>query len=115
MATGPKKDNRGGARPGSGPKPQTLSAKQLKEMREAADKYAKKAGKSLFEVCLEWIYDPELAIDRRQAAWKMFCDKMLIAVAEGGEADKAAGPALYLPEQRPVLEAVPDRKTGTDG
>ena len=48
----------------------------------------------------------------------MYCDKMLIAVAEGGEADKTLGPAIYLPEQKPTLAAVTDikkAKTGSEG
>ena len=101
-----KKDNRGGARPNSGPKAQTVSVAQLKAMREAAENKAKLENKSLFDVCLEWIYDEDIAIDRRQAAWKMYCDKMLIQVSEGGEADKVAGPAVYLPKMRPKLESV---------
>ena len=105
-----KKDNRGGARPNSGPKAQTLSATQLKEMREAAAAKAKKEGKTLFDVCLDWVYDKDLKIDRRQAAWKMYCDKMLIQASEGGEADKTLGPSIYLPEQKPTLAAVTDIK-----
>ena len=101
-----KKDNRGGARPNSGPKPATLSQAQLKEMKEAAAAKAKEEGKSLFDICLEWIYDTEMKIDRRQAAWKMYCDKMLISVSEGSESDKILAPQVYLPEHRPQLEVV---------
>ena len=102
-----KKDNRGGARPNSGPKPQTVSVAQLREMRAAAESKAKLEKRSLFDVCLEWIYDTNIPIDRRQAAWKMYCDKMLIQVSEGGEADKEIlEPAFYLPKQRPKLESV---------
>lgn len=105
-----KKDNRGGARPNSGPKPATVSQSQLKEMREAAQKKADETGKTMFEVCLGWIYDEELKIDRRQAAWKMYADKMLIQVTEGSEGDKLEGPAMYLPEKRPALEVVKGAK-----
>ena len=105
-----KKENRGGARPGSGPKAQTVSVSQLKEMREAAAEFAKEHGKTLFQVCLDWIGDESLKIDRRQAAWKMYTDKMLIQVSEGGEADKTLGPSIYLPEQKPTLAAVTDIK-----
>lgn len=103
-----RKDNRGGKREGAGRKPVALSVTQLKEMRESAAKKAKETGKSLFDICLEWVYDEDMKIDRRQAAWKMYCDKMLIAVSEGGEADIALGPQTYLPEQRPALEVVKD-------
>ena len=105
-----KKENRGGARPNSGPKAQTVSATQLKAMQEAADAKAKEEGKTLFDVCLDWVYDKDLKIDRRQAAWKMYCDKMLIQASEGGEADKTLGPSIYLPEQKPTLAAVTDIK-----
>ncbi len=103
-----KKENRGGARPNSGPKPQTVSASQLKEMREAAAEFAKEHGKTLFQVCLDWIGDESLKIDRRQAAWKMYTDKMLIQASEGGEADTSLGPSIYLPEQKPTFSAVVD-------
>ena len=46
MSKKTKKDNRGGARPGSGPKAQTVSATQLKEMRDAAEKAAQEHGKT---------------------------------------------------------------------
>ena len=109
------KENRGGARPNSGPKPQTVSATQLKEMRDEAEKAAKEHGKTLFQVCLDWIFDKDLKIDRRQAAWKMYTDKMLIQASEGGEADKTLGPSIYLPEQKPTLAAVTDiKKTKKD-
>lgn len=111
MSTGPKKENRGGARPGAGRKPLSLSAQQIKDMREAAEKRAKKEGKTLFEVLLDWIYDAELGIKDRQNAMKLYMDKMLIAVSEGGEADKELGPAVYLPGQRPQLEAVKAEET----
>ena len=104
------KENRGGARPNSGPKAQTVSATQLKEMRDEAEKAAKEHGKTLFQVCLDWIFDEDLKIDRRQAAWKMYTDKMLIQASEGGEADKTLGPSIYLPEQKPTLAAVTDIK-----
>ncbi len=105
-----KKENRGGARQGSGPKAQTVSAAQLKEMRAAAEKKAKDEGKSLFDVCLDWIYDKDIKIDRQQAAWKMYMDKFLIQASEGGDADKTLGPSIYLPKQKPTLAAVTDIK-----
>ena len=106
MTTKRKKENRGGARPNSGPRPQTVSTTQLKEMRDAADTKAKAEGRSLFDVCLDWIYDPDIKIDRQQAAWKMYTDKMLIQISEGGDADKFAGPAVFLPKKHPRLELV---------
>lgn len=113
MTTKQKKDNRGGARPNSGPKPQTVSTTQLQEMRDAATAKAEAEGRSLYDVCLDWIYDPEIKIDRQQAAWKLYTDKLLIKITEGGEADKFPGPAVFLPEKHPRLELV-DASTGTD-
>lgn len=106
MQKGQKVERRGGARANSGPKRQTVSQSQLKAMREAAAKYAKKHGKDFWDVCLDWVYDEELTASQRQCAWKMYADKMVVHVAEGGLADKEAGPAVYLPEQRPQLEVV---------
>jgi hypothetical protein len=80
-------------------------------MREAAEKRAQQTGKTLFEVVLDWIYDETQPIKDRQTAMKLYLDKMLIAVSEGGEADKDAGPAVYLPTQRPQLEAVKVEQT----
>lgn len=80
-------------------------------MREAAETRAKKEGKTLFEVVLDWIYDPAQSIKDRQTAMKLYLDKMLIAVSEGGEADKEGGPAVYLPAQRPQLEAVKNEES----
>lgn len=110
MGTPKKKDNRGGARPNSGPKSATVSQSQLKEMREAAATRAEQEGKSLFDVCLDWIYNDALPIDRRMAAWKMYCDKHLIQIHEGGEADKTVGPAFYLPKKRPLAPVTDIKK-----
>lgn len=114
MTTKKKKDNRGGARPNSGPKPQTVSTTQLQEMRDAATAKAEATGKSLFDVCLDWIYDPDIKIDRQQAAWKLYTDKMLIKISEGGEADQVLGPAVFLPERHPRLELVDDSVSPSD-
>ncbi len=106
-----KPDNRGGARAGSGPKPQTVSASQLKEAREAVAKVAEKHGKGFYEVCAEWVYDKDIKIDRQQAAWKMLADKIHIQASEGGEADKIVGPAVFLPEKHPRLELIDGGRT----
>jgi hypothetical protein len=113
MQKGQKVEHRGGKRDGSGRKNLTVSASQLKEMREAAEKFGKEHGKSFWAVCLEWVFDQEVALNHRQAAWKMYADKMVVHVAEGGEADKSAGPAVYLPGQRPTLELVKSADSGT--
>ncbi len=109
-----KNDNWGGARENSGPKTQSVSVKQLQDMRDAAEKKAKQEGRSLFDVCLDWIFDKEIPIARQQAAWKMYTDKMLIQVSEGGEADKIVGPAIFLPEEHPRLEVIDGGKGDED-
>ncbi len=105
-----KKENRGGARPNSGPKRQTLSVRQIREMRKAAEKRAKQEGKTLYDILLDFSYDTDLSVKDRQASTKLYLDKMHISVSEGGETDKALGPSIYLPEQKPTLAAVTDIK-----
>ena len=102
------KENRGGARPNSGPKRQTLSVRQIREMRKAAEKRAKQEGKTLYDILLDFSYDNDLSVKDRQASIKLYLDKMHISVSEGGETDKALGPSIYLPEQKPILAAVID-------
>ena len=109
MGTGPKKENRGGRRPGAGrPKGsrETLSVRQLKEFEQAAKKKAKETGKSLQDIVLSIAYDEKAAKRDQLAAAKLFWDKSIIPASEGGEADVANGPAVYLPEHRPQLEAI---------
>ena len=103
-----KKENRGGARPNSGPKRQTLSVRQIREMRKAAEKRAKQEGKTLYDILLDFSYDADLSVKDRQASIKLYLDKMHISVSEGGETDQALGPSIYLPEQKPTLAAVTD-------
>jgi len=99
MTTGPKKvENRGGYRPGAGRKPEmTLSAMQIREMHKAAKKKAKEEGKTVDEVLLEHVY----CDNRREsiAAIKIWKEYTTPKIHEGGETDKTAGPAIYLPEQ----------------
>jgi len=103
-----KADNRGGKREGAGRKPgrETLSVRQLREFEQAAKKMAAEYGKSLQDIVLGIAYDPDAPRKDVLAAAKLFWDKSVIAASEGGEADKNAGPAVYLPGQRPHLEAI---------
>ena len=105
-----KKENRGGARPNSGPGRQTLSVRQIREMRKTAAKRAKQEGKTLYDILLDFSYDADLSVKDRQASIKLYLDKMHISVSEGGEADKVVGPSIYLPDQKPTLAAVTDIK-----
>ena len=103
-----KKDNRGGKREGAGRKPgrEALSVRQLKEFERAATAMAKKHGKTLQEVVLGIAYDDASSGKDKLAAAKLYWDKSIITASEGGEADKAAGPAVFLPKQHPRLELV---------
>lgn len=96
-----RKENRGGARPNSGPKKEALSARQVRMMLNTAQQYAKKHKKTLDMVLVGFAYDEELSAKDRMAAIKLFKDKTMAPISEGGEADKQLGPAIYLPEQSP--------------
>jgi hypothetical protein len=115
MASGPKKvENRGGAREGAGRKPETLSAKQVSLMLEHAKDYAKKFGKTVDEVLLDFIYKEESKDADRLAAIKLFKTYTIAKLQEGGETDQQLGPAFFLPEQRPdpaKLHVLPGGKT----
>jgi len=101
-----KVEHRGGKRAGAGRKPETLSQTQVAEFERAAKAMAKEHGKSLQDIVLAFAYDDEIPTKDRLAASKLYWDKSVINVSEGGEADKKAGPAVYLPKQRPVLKSV---------
>ena len=98
----------GGKREGSGRKPDTLSARQLIEFEKAAKAFAKDNGKTLHDIVLSIAYAEETPVRDRLAATKLFWDKSVILASEGGEGDKVAGPAVFLPEKHPRLELVKD-------
>lgn len=102
MSTGPKKiENRGGARPGAGRKPETLSAKQVQLMLDKAKEYAEKHGKTVDEILLDFIYGSEIKDADKLAAIKLFKTYTIAKLQEGGETDLVLGPGIFLPEQRP--------------
>lgn len=105
MSTGPKKDNRGGARAGAGRKPETLSARQVQAMLDKAKERAKKEKKEIDDILLDLIYGDNPPKDTL-AAIKLWKEYTIAKLSEGGETDKALGPAVYLPEQRPKLQVV---------
>jgi len=105
MANPRKIEHRGGARPGSGRKKETLTAVQVREMLSAAKKYAKKYGKSIDEILLDFIYAEGNARDRL-AAIKLWKEYTVAKLQEGGETDTTVTPELYLPEKRPDLKVV---------
>lgn len=135
MAVAPKKkDGRGGARPNSGPKKQTLSVRQVREMQKRAKEYASKYGVTLDEILLDFCYgvervpmpaannpkksemmptDKPIPVKDRMAAVKLYKEYASIKPGEGGEADKKVGPNIYLPEHRPVDNVTPINKDDT--
>jgi hypothetical protein len=101
----------GGARPGAGRKPETLSVRQVQAMLEAAEKRAVEAGKSIDELLLDVIYAKTTSTKDFLAAVKLFKDKTMAQITEGGDADCQLGPALFLPEKHPRLKAVDSAKS----
>lgn len=81
--------------------------RQVKELLQTAKKFAKRTGKTVDDILLEFIYgetiDGEpMKIGQRDrlAAMKLFKDHTSIKPGEGGEADKQLGPTIYLPEHK---------------
>ncbi len=105
-----KKENRGGARPNSGPKPFSLSASQVKALLRTVKKFAKQYGKSIDDVLVEMVYAEKITDNNRLAAIKLVKDLSAPKISEGGEADRTLGPSIYLPEQKPTLATVTDIK-----
>ena len=104
-----KQENRGGARPGSGPKPFSLSASQVNELLRTVKKFTKEHGKSIDDVLVSMVYDENITDNNRLAAIKLVKDLSAPKISEGGSADRQLGPAVFLPEKHPRLEVV-----GTD-
>lgn len=103
MTSGPHKvENRGGARPNSGPKRQTLSVRQVQEMLDRAEARAEKeGGKTLDDILLDIAYSDSEKTPERLAAIKIYKANSMVKPNEGGEADQQLGPGIFLPDQRP--------------
>ena len=107
-----KKENRGGKRAGAGRKPgyspgrEALSVRQAKEFEATARKLAKEFGMTMQEVIGRQVYDAEASRKDIQTAVNLFWKYSVIGASEGGEADQALGPSVFLPEQHPRLELV---------
>lgn len=96
----------GGNREGAGRPTETLSQNQIRVMMETAEKYAEETGKTIDDVLCLIIYSKESVIRDRLAAIKLFKDKTMATISEGGDADRELGPAIYLPEERPSVDNV---------
>ncbi len=91
----------GGARVGAGRKSAPLSQSQVRKLLRRVQKDAKKRGKHYHEVLIEIIHGPEERSADKISAIKHLDDLLIPRIQEGGEADKALGPVLFLPEHRP--------------
>jgi hypothetical protein len=100
MGTGPK-GQWGGARPGSGQKPTTLSAESIQKLLKTARKWARKEKKDLDDVLFRIIYDEETPPQTRVLGIDLVKEYTMAKLEEGGENDRALAPAVYLPEERP--------------
>ena len=106
MTAKSKNPNWGGARPGSGPKKETLSIRQVREILESVKKRAKQEGKTVTDIFLDIVYDEASATRDRMAAGKLLWEFTIARLTEGGETDQALGPAVYLPEHRGKLKVL---------
>ncbi len=115
MAKKAKSSNWGGARPGSGPKAETLSVSQVRAMLKKAETYAKEFGKDVDDILLDFIHatgerGEQATINQSIACIKLWKEYTIAKLEEGSEADRTLGPSIYLPEQKPTLAAVTDIK-----
>ena len=101
-----KRDRRGGARPGAGRKPTTLSAWQVDNLLKTLARKAKETGKDIDQLLVDKVYGENLSDRNFLAAVKLVKDLTSPKLTEGGEADKVLGPSIYLPEKKPKLEVV---------
>ena len=132
-ANNQKPDGRGGKREGAGrklgysPGKLPLSVAQVEEMLEKAKAYAKKYGKTIDEILLDFVYGvteiPLISEDDKDilqvlsrkvgtrdriACIKLWKEYTAPKITEGGEGDQELGPAVFLPEKHPRLELVDD-------
>jgi len=118
VATGPKKkENRGGARPGAGRKPQSVSQSQVKAMLRAARKRAKEAGRTIDDILLDVMYGLDEQTKDKLAAIKIFKDFTMAKQTESTveHTRRTVGP-VCLPERRPdPAKVVPIGKAAAGG
>ena len=107
------KPGHGGKRKGAGRPTETLSVRQVKEMRAKMAERAKITGKDENDILVDWIQAAEedgtpvdIGIKDRIACMRIWKEYTSPRLTEGGEADKASGPVIFLPEKHPRLELV---------
>ena len=102
-------ENRGGYRPNAGRKPVnkvSLGTYQTRRLLKKARKRAGVAGKDHNDVLLDIIHGPNERTADRLVAIKHLNELLIPKISEGGEADRALGPAVFLPEHHPRLTLV---------
>jgi len=109
-----KRETRGGKREGAGAKKRLLSMTQVAAALDTAERYAKKEGKNVDEILLDFIYGKvdKQTVKEQLAAIKIWKDKTMIQLAEGGESDQALAPEVYLPSERPDPAKIVPIKAG---
>lgn len=70
-------------------------------MLEKAEERAKKEGKTVDDILLDFIYDDSASMKERTPCIKLWKEYTSAKLIEGGETDQQLGPAFFLPEQRP--------------
>ena len=98
-----KKENRGGARPGSGPKRSKVAFRTSDSFREAlelaCETRAKAEGRTVADILIDICYD---AGKREQLqALKIVFDKLITTASEAEVASGPKEPGVYLPEMLP--------------
>lgn len=103
MANKPKGAGWGGSRKGSGRKQVHISTdSQIKAMHRAARKRAKEEGKTIDEVLVAIIYEPETTTKDRLAAIKLFKEFTMPKRTESDvKVNKSEEPRLMYPEKKP--------------
>jgi hypothetical protein len=114
-----KKENRGGAREGSGRKKKTriYSDKVKKAYIKAAAKLAKEHGKSIEEVMLSMIYDPKVVDVAKASVLKIYNEALLVKESEQELNVNRSGPGIYLPQTKSdpaKLIPIQGKKNGTN-
>lgn len=105
MSTGPKVENRGGARPGSGRKRSEISTKALRELLKACKKRAKKEGRTIDDVLLDIIYSRNYTLVKPHVQIQAIKLIKELEISKHSESERRVtedkGPGLFLPEAKP--------------
>ncbi len=103
----------GGKREGAGRPKKSLSVIQVEDLLKCIKYREKLADTTINDVLLDFVLAQDrsgtpikIGIRDRASCIKMVKDLTSPKITEGGETDKALGPSIYLPEQKPKLEVV---------